>query len=97
MIIGMGVPVQTLPISVAALNEVDICGVFRYADTYPAGIEILSRKEPELPDFSSLLTHRFVGLDSVEEAFKMATRKEDDHGDTVLKVVIELNNGLEKL
>lgn len=97
MIIGMGTPIQTLPISAAALREVDLCGVFRYADTYPAGIEILSRKGLEIPEFPSLLTHRFVGLDSVEDAFRMATRKEDDDGNTVLKVVIELNNGLEKL
>lgn len=96
MIIGMGTPIQTLPLSTAALREVDLCGVFRYADTYPAGIEILSRKGTEIPDFPSLLTHRFVGLDAVEDAFNMATRKADDEGNTVLKVVIELNQGLEK-
>ncbi|KAE9970940.1 hypothetical protein EG328_005956 [Venturia inaequalis] len=92
MIIGMGTPTQTLPISAAALREVDLCGVFRYADTYPSGIELLSRKGPETPDFPSLLTHRFVGLDAVEDAFRMATRKVDGEGNTVLKVVVELNN-----
>lgn len=90
--IGMGTPVQTLPISAAALREVDLCGVFRYANTYPAGIEILSRNESESPDFRSLLTHRFVGLSAVEDAFLMATRKEDDEKNMVLKVIIELGD-----
>ncbi|KAI9875345.1 MAG: hypothetical protein M1830_008591, partial [Pleopsidium flavum] len=34
MLIGMGTPIQTLPISAAALREVDLMGVFRYANTY---------------------------------------------------------------
>lgn len=38
MLVGMGTPIQTLPISAAALREVDLCGVFRYAGTYEEGI-----------------------------------------------------------
>lgn len=41
-LIGMGSPIQTLPIGAAALREVDLIGVFRYANTYPTAIELLS-------------------------------------------------------
>ncbi|KJR88119.1 L-iditol 2-dehydrogenase [Sporothrix schenckii 1099-18] len=88
MLIGMGTPVQTLPISAAALREVDICGVFRYANTYAEGIEILSRTDNDGPDFASLVTHEFKGLAAVEDAFAMASRKEDDDGKLVIKVLV---------
>lgn len=88
MLIGMGTPVQTLPISAAALREVDICGVFRYANTYAEGIDILSRTDKEGPDFASLITHEFKGLAAVEDAFAMASRKEDDAGKLVIKVLV---------
>lgn len=92
MLIGMGTPIQTLPISAAALREVDIIGVFRYANTYATGIEVVSKKGPGMPDFSKLVTHRFKGLESADEAFEMAGKTKDDTGKLVLKVVIEMND-----
>ncbi|CAK7268504.1 hypothetical protein SEPCBS57363_003125 [Sporothrix epigloea] len=88
MLIGMGTPVQTLPISAAALREVDICGVFRYANTYAEGIDILSTHSEDGPDFASLITHEYKGLAAVEDAFAMASRKEDDNGKLVIKVLV---------
>jgi len=89
MLIGMGNPIQTLPISAAALREVDIVGVFRYANTYPTGIEVVSKTGPDYPDFSKLITHRYRGLEQAEQAFEMAARTKDDSGKLVLKVVLE--------
>ncbi len=89
MLIGMGTPIQTLPVSAAALREVDLVGVFRYANTYPEGIEILSRKDAAYPDFSKLVTHRFQGLDNAPEAFDMAAKTKDKDGKLVLKVMLE--------
>lgn len=90
--IGMGTPVQTLPISAAALREVDLVGVFRYSDTYPYGISVLAGEIPSsgqlVPDISKLITHRFTGLDSVPDAFNMAGKGVDADGNLVLKVVI---------
>ncbi|KAF2749160.1 sorbitol dehydrogenase-like protein [Sporormia fimetaria CBS 119925] len=94
MLIGMGTPVQTLPISVAALREVDLIGVFRYANAYPVGVQVVSNRSPEYPDFSKLITHRFTGLESVPAAFEMAGRTKDEQGTLVIKVVVE--NGEEK-
>ena len=67
-------------------------GVFRYANTYPAGIEMVARKDggPGYPDFESLVTHRYRGLESVPEAFKMAGNKAGG-GDLVIKVVVEVD------
>jgi L-iditol 2-dehydrogenase len=92
----MGNPIQTLPISAAALREVDLIGVFRYADAYPAAIEMLALKPGSqlggggivVPDFSKLVTHRVEGLRNVEKAFGMAGRTKDDGGGLVLKVMV---------
>lgn len=93
MLIGMGTPVQTLPISAAAHREVDLVGVFRYANTYSKGIEVVSKTGPSYPDFSKLVTHRFRGLDGIEEAFEMAGKTKDENGDLILKVFVELDGG----
>lgn len=92
LIIGMGNPVQTLPISAAAHREVDILGTFRYANTYPQAIDLVSGQHPMLPDLGKLVTHRFRGLDDVERAFEMAARTKDQYGKLVLKVVVESND-----
>ena len=89
LLIGMGTPIQTLPISAAALREVDILGVFRYANTYATGIEVVSKKGPDYPDFAKLVTHRYKGLEAAEEAFEMAGKTKDDKGNLVIKVVLE--------
>jgi len=89
----MGTPIQTLPISAAALREVDIMGVFRYANTYPTGVQVVSRTGPDYPKFSKLITHRFRGLESAQEAFEMAGKTKDDSGNLVIKVVIETSEG----
>ncbi|KAI9665705.1 MAG: hypothetical protein M1821_003639 [Bathelium mastoideum] len=92
MLIGMGTPVQTLPISAAAHREVDLVGVFRYANTYPKGIEIISRKGPDDPDFSKLITHRYRGLETAEKAFDMAGKTKDENEQLILKVFIEVDD-----
>lgn len=90
MLVGMGTPIQTLPISAAALREIDLCGVFRYANTYSEGITLLSNKLPGMTDPAALITHRFHGLENAQKAFEMAARTTDEDGNLVLKVVIEM-------
>jgi L-iditol 2-dehydrogenase len=89
MLIGMGTPIQTLPISAAALREVDLVGVFRYANTYKDAIQLIASRDPLLPDLSKLVTQRFTGLEKAPEAFEMARRVKDDKGDLVIKVLID--------
>jgi L-iditol 2-dehydrogenase len=97
MLIGMGSPIQTLPISAAALREIDLVGVFRYANTYEEAIKLVSSGNPLLPDLSKLVTQRFKGFDNSPSAFSMAGRVKDDEGRLVLKVVIETVAGSVKL
>ncbi|PQE27155.1 Alcohol dehydrogenase -like domain-containing protein [Rutstroemia sp. NJR-2017a WRK4] len=89
MLIGMGTPIQTLPISAAALREVDLVGVFRYANTYEEAIKLVSSKNPLLPDLSKLITQRYKGFEAIPEAFAMAGKVKDDEGNLVLKVLVD--------
>ncbi|KAI1308167.1 GroES-like protein [Xylaria venustula] len=94
IMVGMGTPIQTVPLSVAHLREIDILGIFRYANTYPTGIRLLSPQghgipTTVLPSLDSMVTHRFKGLAAAKEAFELASRTSDDNGNLVLKVVIE--------
>jgi len=87
MLVGMGTPIQTLPISAAALREIDLVGVFRYASTYEEAIKVVEK----LPQLASLITQTFKGFERIPEAFAMAGRVSDDKGDLVLKVVVDLS------
>ena len=96
MMIGMGTPVQTLPVSAAALREVDLVGVFRYSNTYPRCTEMVQKAVQDInagkpvPDITKLITHRYTGLHEVSKAFETASRPIDQDGRPVLKVVIEI-------
>ena len=93
IMVGMGTPIQTLPLSVAHLREIDILGIFRYANTYATGIRLLCSQKGSavgaLPSLDDMVTHRFKGLDKARGAFELASRTSDDEGNLVLKVVIE--------
>ena len=86
----MGNPIQTIPIAAAALREVDIVGTFRYANTYPEAISLVASRNSNLPDLETLVTHRYCGLESAQEAFEMAGKTRDEQGNLVLKVIIDV-------
>ena len=90
IMVGMGTPIQTVPLSAAHLREVDILGIFRYANTYKTGIRLLAGKGPmKIPSLDDMVTHKFKGLAEAKRAFELAGRTVDDDGKLVLKVVIE--------
>jgi L-iditol 2-dehydrogenase len=89
VLIGMGTPVQTLPLGAAALREVDIIGVFRYANCYPAAISLFTAGKLD-GVAEALVTHR-VPLAEGEKAFRLAanqTREGEDQGKVAVKVVV---------
>lgn len=49
LVIGMGSSNVNLPLLSAATREVDIVGVFRYVDTYPEALRLLSENEECVP------------------------------------------------
>ncbi|PLB48336.1 sorbitol dehydrogenase [Aspergillus steynii IBT 23096] len=86
--IGMGNPVQTVPVGAAALREVDIIGVFRYDGyAYPAAIELMASGRFDVVE-EKVVTHR-LGLKEGERAFGLAGKGVDEEGRPVVKVVIE--------
>lgn len=95
IMVGMGTPIQTLPLSAAHLREVDILGIFRYANTYSTGVRLLCGQQNggyggyQFPNLDDMVTHRFKGLGAASKAFELASRTIDDKGSLVLKVVIE--------
>lgn len=85
MLIGMGTRNVMLPLSTAALREVDIQGSFRYANTYPAALELLA--SGKLRNIEKIITHRFP-LQDTKRAFDLLTRGQDEDGNMVLKIMI---------
>lgn len=86
MFVGMGQPVQTLHMAAAMLREVDLLGVFRYANTYPTAINMISSGKVTAID--KIITHRVSGLTNAIDAFNLAGRSEDDKGNLVIKVAV---------
>lgn len=85
----VGLPAQDeipLNVSFIADNEVDIYGIFRYANTYPKGIEFLASG---IVDANQLLTDRF-DLEQAQEAMERAL----NHKSECLKVIV-YPNGLD--
>jgi L-iditol 2-dehydrogenase len=86
--IGMGNPIQTLPVGAAALREVDIIGVFRYdGHAYPAAIALVASGKFNRVE-GLVVTHR-LPLEEGERAFSLAGKGVDETGRPVVKVVIE--------
>ncbi|KAL4909714.1 hypothetical protein BDW74DRAFT_165123 [Aspergillus multicolor] len=86
--IGMGNPVQTVPVGAAALREVDIIGVFRYdGHAYPAAIELMASGKMDVVE-EKVVTHK-VSLAEGARAFGLAGKGVDEEGRPVVKVVIE--------
>ncbi|KAL2413698.1 Sorbitol dehydrogenase [Exophiala dermatitidis] len=89
VLVGMGTPTQTLPLGAAALREVDIIGVFRYANCYPAAIALFASGQLE-GVARDLVTHH-VALTEGEKAFRLAANQPkdgEDEGRVPVKVVI---------
>jgi L-iditol 2-dehydrogenase len=78
VLVGLGNPEMTLPVEHIQNYEINVTGIFRYTDTWPAAIHLVSSGLVEL---DSLVTGRF-GLDEVEAAL------DSDQDPTSLKSVV---------
>ncbi|KAN0115454.1 sorbitol dehydrogenase [Hyaloscypha variabilis] len=68
-VISVGADYQNLPFMHLSVNEIDVRLQYRYANTWPRAIRLVSSG---LVDVSSLVTHRFF-IDESMEAFKTAS------------------------
>jgi L-iditol 2-dehydrogenase len=94
MLIGMGSRNVMLPLSAAALREVDIQGSFRYANTYPEALSLLATGK--LQNIERIISHR-VPLSDAANAFELLARGRDDKGNIVLKIVVGSELEIESL
>lgn len=86
MLIGMGSRNVLVPVSTTATREIDVLGSFRYANTYPEAIDLLSNGSlGEL--VGKMVTHRFA-LSETSRAFELMREGKDENGGLVLKVVV---------
>lgn len=83
VLVGMGQMEQTLPLGSAIFREVDIRGVFRYANDYPTAIDMVSSGKI---DVKPLITHHFR-MEETKEAFEIARTQKGDP----IKILIHAN------
>ncbi|KAK9465232.1 chaperonin 10-like protein [Lipomyces arxii] len=84
ILIGMGAPIQLFAVGSAATREVDIIGVFRYANTYPDALGLVARNGTMI---GKLVTHN-VTLNNAVSAFELASSPMDKNKNLVIKVMI---------
>lgn len=81
VLVGMGKPDMCLPVWEIGSREVDIRGVFRYANTYPAALELVASGKVQM---KRLVTHRFKMQDATD-AFETARERSSK----AIKVIID--------
>lgn len=82
-IVLVGLPIEDeIPIDITHIvdSEFDVYGVFRYANTYPAAIQSLSRSDINI---EKVITHKFK-LKDIHKAMELATKEKD----TSIKIMI---------
>ncbi|KAJ4299139.1 hypothetical protein N0V90_004383 [Kalmusia sp. IMI 367209] len=101
VIVGMGVPDHTLPISDLSAREINLIPTWRYANAYPRAIEIALASITagiingvQLPDVTKLITHRFSGYEFIQEAFDYAQKTKDPVGKLIIKVAVAPSTGV---
>jgi len=87
-LVGMGKPNIRVPLLDASCREVELQGVFRYRNTYPKCIELLSSGAV---DVMPLITHRFsFTQESITSAFNTCISGKGADGNNAIKCMISV-------
>jgi len=81
MTVGRGKVITGVPLNQASSKEIDIRGVFRYVNTWPTAINMISSG---VVDVKKLITHR-IKFDDMHEGFELTRTGQG------LKVMIEID------
>lgn len=81
VLVGMSPPSVQLPLVIATMKEIDIHGIFRYANCYQTAIGLVASGAISV---KSMVTHRFK-LEEGQKAFEMVRTKRDNP----IKVIIQ--------
>ncbi|MHB8293175.1 MAG: alcohol dehydrogenase catalytic domain-containing protein [Acidimicrobiales bacterium] len=82
-LVGMSpTPQQSMSSALVARRELELHGIFRYANAHPAALALASAAAPTL----TTLVSRHFPLERVEEAFHAAAR----HGPAGVKVIVDI-------
>ena len=85
LFVGMGTPNLLLPCGPSLLREVDLMGVFRYANTYPQALALLG--SGQLGDVGKMISQSYP-LDQAVQAFEDMKRGRDKDGKPVIKPMV---------
>ena len=83
--VGMGTANLLLPTGASIIREVDIIGVFRYANTYPEALALLG--SGRLGDVGRMISQRYP-LSEAVQAFEDMRQGRDKDGNTVIKPMV---------
>ena len=83
----MGTPIGMIPLSSSALREVDIVGVFRYANCYPEALRLLG--SGKLHGIEKMVTQRYP-IEETDRAFEAVRRGRGEDGELVVKVMVNV-------
>jgi len=86
VLVGLGAAEVKIPLVEAAVREVDIRGVFRYANSYPKALALIASGKLNL---KPLITHHYK-LEEVIEAFTVAKDGKDKDNKMAIKVMFHL-------
>lgn len=83
--VGMGTQELLLPVGLSLIREVDLVGVFRYANTYPEALALLG--SGRLGDVAAMITQRYP-LEQAGKAFEALQKGRDEDGNFVIKAMV---------
>lgn len=86
VLVGLGAAEVKIPLVDAAVREVDIRGVFRYANSYPKALALIASGKLNV---KPLITHHYK-LEQVIEAFTVAKDGKDKDNKMAIKVMFNL-------